>query len=346
MGIEGPVVQVTPSVRFGRVKHAGVAVMAVLLCAATLSVGDSGGAVAASGPARPSPGAAFAQRVLDDAVVPPGARVTTVVRSRTLKGNFVTTGLPGTRDVHRLYLLDESMDAVESYLKAHVPKDATQLGYGSDDYPSGVSLLSLWYDLPVSGPHDYLAELSYLSVDTGSGAELRVDAEVVWEPNRPADERAPGNGVVEVTAYSKASLRSGSSGPVTVTVTGARARALLGALNALPLGPRQSCMEDSLLFKLVVRRGGLAAGVGGRWLGLHGGRGRERTRPRHAGPCRPELCSAARRRQRPPRPRGERHSRRGKRVRSARSPEGRFGNPARGARQVDQGRAPDGEGQR
>ena len=254
MGIAGPVLRLRPSVRFGRVKHAGVAVMAVFLCIATLSVGDSGGAVAASGPAQPSPGAAFAQRVLDEAVVPPGARVTTVVRSRTLTGNFVTTGLPGTRDVHRLYLLDESMDAVESYLKAHVPKDATQLGYGSEDYRSGIFSLSLWYDLPVSGPHDYLAELSYLSVDTGSGAELRVDAEVVWEPNRPADERAPENGVVEVTAYSKASLRSGSSGPVTFAVTGARARALLRALNALPLGPRRSCLEDVLLFKLVVRR--------------------------------------------------------------------------------------------
>ena len=254
MGIAGPVLQLTPSVRFGRVKHAGVAVMAVLLCAATLSVGGGGGAVAASGAAKPSPAGAFAQHVLDEAIIPPGARVTTVVRSRTLEGISDETGISGTHDAHRFYLLDESMEALESYLEAHVPQDATQVGNGSEDDSFGVWSVSLSYDLPVSGPHDYLAELSYLSVDTGSGAELRVDAQVVWEPNRPADERALRNGVVEVTAYSKASLMAGSSGPVTFTVTGARARSLLRALNALPLGPRAFCLENALLFKLVIRR--------------------------------------------------------------------------------------------
>jgi hypothetical protein len=242
--------QLTPSVTFGRVKHAGV--MAVLVCAATLSVGGGGGAVAASGAAKPSPAGALAQHVLDGAIVPPGARVTTVVRSRTLKGNPDEKGIPGSHDAHRFYLVDELMDALESCLAAHVPQDATRVGNGSEDDSSGVWSVSLSYDLPVSGPHNYLAELSYLSVATGSGTELRVDAGLVWKPNRPADERAPRNGVVEVTACPEAALMAGSSGPVTFTVTGARARSLLRALNALPLGPRAFCLENALSFKLAI----------------------------------------------------------------------------------------------
>jgi hypothetical protein len=232
--------------------------MAVFLCVATLSVGVGGSAVAASGAAKPSPTGAFAQHVLDEAILPPGARVTTVVRSRTLEGPPAEPGVSGLHDAHRFYLLDESMEAVESYLEAHVPRDATQLGYGkSGTMAKGILSVNLSYDLPVSGPHNYLAELSYLSVATGSAAELRVDAEVVWKPNRPADERAPRNGVVEVTAYPEASLMAGSSGPVTFTVTGARARSLIRALNALPLGPGASigaCIENFLLSKLVIRR--------------------------------------------------------------------------------------------
>jgi hypothetical protein len=82
---------------------------------------------------------------------------------------------------------------------------------------------------------------------------IRVDAETVWEPDRPRTERAPTHGVVEVTGFSRSSAMRGSSGPVTFVVPAARARSVLGVLNALPLGPKGICMEDALLFEITVR---------------------------------------------------------------------------------------------
>ena len=189
----GPVLQLRPLVWFGRVKRAGSRSWRYSSVSRPLSVGVGGGAVAASGAAKPSPTGAFAQHVLDEAILPPGARVTTVVRSRTLEGPPAEPGVSGLHDAHRFYLLDESMEAVESYLKAHVPWDATQLGYGkSGTMAKGILSVNLSYDLPVSGPHNDLAELSYLSVATGSAAELRVDALVVWDRTGPPTSVYPG----------------------------------------------------------------------------------------------------------------------------------------------------------
>ena len=68
-----------------------------------------------------------------------------------------------------------------------------------------------------------------------------------------------------MTAFSKASLVDGSSGPVTFTVTGARAALCSGLGRPAPRARSSigACIEDFLLFKLVIRRaGGLAAGAG------------------------------------------------------------------------------------
>ena len=87
----------------------------------------------------------------------------------------------------------------------------------------------------VSGQHEYLAELVYefaLVGDTNE-TEIRVDSQTVWEPSRSAAEQAPAGGIVEVTGFSQTSDADPSSGPVTVQVNRAQARALRAALNAL-----------------------------------------------------------------------------------------------------------------
>jgi len=110
--------------------------------------------------------------------------------------------------------------------------------------------------LPVSGPHDYLAELAYYFQPvgtTGDETEIRVDSQTVWEPSRPAGELAPAGGIVEVTGYSLISAASPSSGPVTVQLNRARANALRAAVDALPLGPQAFCHENSLLYRVIFR---------------------------------------------------------------------------------------------
>jgi hypothetical protein len=108
----------------------------------------------------------------------------------------------------------------------------------------------------VSGPHEHFAGLAYYFQPvgtTGEETEIRVDSQAVWEPSRSAAELAPAGGTVEVTGFSLLSTTKASSGPVTVRLSVARADKLRAAVNALPLGPPPSCMEDALLYRIVFR---------------------------------------------------------------------------------------------
>ena len=255
MGIVRPTPQATPGAAIrGEAGTADVVAVLALLGAVLLSIGAGVAPVsAASGAPRVTSAESFACRVLGEAIVPPGARSTKVVRSELLDEPFQMIGIGGLVDVHRFYLVDGPAGAVADYLEAHLPRGATQVAEGSVGAAPDVAP-ELAYALPASGPHEYLAELAYVVAAVGRDVvEFRVDAQVVWEPSRPVAERAPATGVVQVTGYSGSSAEGGSSGPVTFTVSGARARSLLSALNGLPLGPRGWCLEKSLLFRIVVR---------------------------------------------------------------------------------------------
>ena len=109
--------------------------------------------------------------------------------------------------------------------------------------------------LSVAGPHEYLAQLVYefASVGPSKVTEIRVDSQTVWLPSRPPGELAPAGGIVEVTGYSRIGAAVLSSRQVTVQLNRAQAKELRAAVNALPLGPSASCMENSLLYRIVFR---------------------------------------------------------------------------------------------
>ena len=236
-----------------RARTVGVVVVVALLGAASLSLAAGATEPFASGAAKPTPGKAFADRVLDEAILPPGARVTTSAGSAPLDAPFETIDPEAAIDIHRYYFVDESPEAVESYLEAHTPPGSKLISEGAITDTSDGDLPGIVYSIPVSGEHDVEADLDYLSGAVAGGAMIRVDAETVWEPSRPRTERAPDHGVVEVTGFSRSSVMRGSSGPVTFVVPAARARSVIGVLNALPLGPSGICMEDVLLFEIAVR---------------------------------------------------------------------------------------------
>jgi photosystem II stability/assembly factor-like uncharacterized protein len=196
----------------------------------------------------------FALRILDEARVPAHARVTIKDVSGSLGRVFETPGVVGLIDLHRFYIVDELPGAAEGYVEAHLPKGAqvtTSTSFGAA--PTG-GAQGYAVSLPVSGPHEYLAELAYYfaPVGTASETEIRVDSQTVWEPSRSTGELAPPGGIVEVTGFTKVSL-FGSSGPTTVRLSTAQARKLRATLNALPLGPPATCMEDALLYRIVFR---------------------------------------------------------------------------------------------
>ncbi len=211
---------------------------------------------AGSVPSAETPAEAFALRVLRDAGIPPHARLTTKDVSGSLGQVFETPGVVGLIDVHRFYLVDELAGTVEGYVQAHLPKGAQwTTSTGSGTAPTS-GAMGYAVSLPVSGPHDYFAELAYYFQPVGRTSdetEIRVDSQTVWEPSRSAGELAPTGGIVEVTGFSKVSI-FGSSGPITVRLDNTQTRALRAVLNALPLAPSASgCHEDALLYRITFR---------------------------------------------------------------------------------------------
>ena len=103
--------------------------------------------------------------------------------------------------------------------------------------------------LATSGPNQYWAQLLYeTTAAPGGGYVLRVDAEVVWVPDRSGAEAIPPPAGAELTGYTTLSAANPSSGPVTVELGEAAGARLAAAVNALPLAPESFCAEDSLLF--------------------------------------------------------------------------------------------------
>lgn len=237
-------------------QNATVRGFVLVACSVLLAIGIGVAVIAAgSVPSAETGAASFALRVLREAGIPPHARLTTKDVSGALGQVFETPGVSDLIDVHRFYLVDELAGTVESYVQAHLPKGAqwtTSTGFGTA--PTGGEM-AYAVSLPVSGPHDYLAELAYYFQPVGNTneTEIRVDSQTVWEPSRSARELAPLRGIVEVTGFSKVSI-FGSSGPITVRLDNTQTRALRAVLNALPLAPSASgCHEDALLYRITFR---------------------------------------------------------------------------------------------
>jgi hypothetical protein len=105
--------------------------------------------------------------------------------------------------------------------------------------------------LPTSGPNQYLAQLDYQTTEAGGGAYvLRIDALVVWVPDRSGTEMIPPPASAELTGYAGISVMSPSLRPVSVELGKAQSARLAAAVNALPFAPQVACAEDALLYTI------------------------------------------------------------------------------------------------
>jgi hypothetical protein len=224
-----------------------VAVVAILAaCGGTQPPSGTTSTLASS----PTSADTYAQQVLAEAIVPPGAHATTAVHSDFLKEPFEKVGADGLIDVSRIYVIDELPGAVLSYVTTHLPQGARTTGTTTLGSRTGEAY-GIAVSMPTSGANENYAELLYTVVaDGAASSEFRVDAQVIWVPNRSADELAPAGVTVEVTGFSQTSVMNESSGPVTIKLTSAQADALRTIANSLPLAPLPSCVEDSLLYKV------------------------------------------------------------------------------------------------
>lgn len=228
--------------------------MAVLGVVGALTAG-AGELGASMNPAGPSPSSALAHRVLAQAPVPPGGQPTQGAETLSpawMRASAAQPGVQGIVSVTRRFLFDDPPSAVMGYVRHHLPAGAHAFSTGDE---TGLAE-TLTVQLPVRGPHQYLAILSYVVGPTDTAqthSELRVGAETVWVPSRPPAERAPPGGVVTVTGYRRVSAAEGSTGPVTAVAPAASGRRIIEVLDALPRAPRSFCMESESMFVISVR---------------------------------------------------------------------------------------------
>lgn len=245
--------------------RAGRLGLVVALAVAVTALAASLVAVSATAAYTSAPSAeVFASRVFSTAAIPPGATATATLRSTFLSYDAASVGpRKGLTDVHALYLVDESPDAVIDYVRSHPPAHGRVTGSEHVAVFTTMAIGTVVVTLPVSPPHEYLAMLDYdVARVRGGETELRVDSQTVWEPLRPAVELAPDRGVVvHVTGYEKiGNPRTNSRGPVTVTLAGKEAGTFVKALNSLPLGSG-GCWEDPIDYTIQIVPKGKATPV-------------------------------------------------------------------------------------
>jgi hypothetical protein len=213
----------------------------------------SGSTTLAAGSGTASSGSQFAAQVLASAPIPPGARPWAAAPPAALDAPMLSVGVSGLIDVHALYVVGEpaglsDTDPLDSWVLAHRPAGAMIQSTGSSSGPDG-DATGFVLSLPTSGPNESLAQLIYeTTASTGGDYVLRIDAEVVWVPDRSGTEAIPTPVGAQLTGFATLSAANPSSGPVTVQLGEAAGARIAAAVNALPLAPGTFCMEDSLLF--------------------------------------------------------------------------------------------------
>ena len=245
--------------RWMSMRKVSVAAVGVVMALAVLPAALSGSGQPAAatritgatpGAAAPASGEQFAIQVLDSAPLPPGAQPWTAAAPAVLDGPMLSVVGSALTDLDALYLVDEPAGpALTQYVLAHLPAGATVQTSGSSTGPSG-DATGFVVSLPTSGANESMAQLLYATTETSEGYVLRVDAQVVWVPDRsPADAiRAPAGALL--TGYTTISDMNSSSGPVTVPLGDADSVELADAINALPLATPGTCMENSLLYTI------------------------------------------------------------------------------------------------
>jgi hypothetical protein len=134
---------------------------------------------------------ALGNRMLDEAVLPPGARVSSAPPPAVLRAPGGSPAMGNLLYAHRTWTVDEAPHTVWQWLQAHVAsgfvKDGTSSGTAS-----GVPSWGVEDRLSVFPPNTSYAELLYgVAADASSKAVVRVDTEVGWTAPRPADEYVP-----------------------------------------------------------------------------------------------------------------------------------------------------------
>jgi hypothetical protein len=249
-----------------RTRRIATAVVGCALALATLpavlggsgQAGASGSPTVATAAGTASSASQLAEKVLASAPIPPGARPWTAAPPAALTHPMLSAGISGLIDVDKLYAVGEpaglsDTDPLDSWVLAHRPAGAMIESTGSTSGPEG-DATGFALSLPPAGPNDALAQLLYATTaTTGGDFVLRIDAQVVWVPDRAGGEAIPPPGGAELTGFATIWGPFGSSGPVSLQLGEVDSARLADAVNALPLAAQVFCMEDDVVFTITFR---------------------------------------------------------------------------------------------
>lgn len=198
-------------------------------------------------------GNAYALHLLNAQPIPSEAREVTSLPT-PLAPNGDVGESAGVRQAHHLYLLPQSV-SVDQYVRAHLPDGEKVTETGSGNAPNTYPVYNLGLSLLCVSSHITFCGVYYQTTEAKNGEqELRVDVQVIYLPIVHAT--MPTSGVVTVTGYGQTSLMDGSSNPTSVVLTHHQALTLRTVVAELKDFGGGLCMEDSLMLKISVVKGG------------------------------------------------------------------------------------------
>lgn len=211
----------------------------------------SGASASVGGASGPASGQQFAEQELSLAPLPAGATAWTAVAPAALDTPALSVGSGDLTDVHALYEVDQPAGrAMSDAALAQLPAGSSVGTRFTGGLPDA-QIVGFAVSLPTSGPNESSAQLVYATAPAADGAYvLRIDAQVVWVPDRPPVDVISPPASAHLTGYANLSLANPSSGPVTVPLGEVDSIRLADAINALPLAAPGMCMENSLLYTI------------------------------------------------------------------------------------------------
>jgi hypothetical protein len=192
---------------------------------------------------------ADADAILASFAAPPGARrlsAAPTVEDGVLESPAQTPGTSYLVDKAEWLIAPGAPQSVLAWESGHLPNRFSKPGTGAGSGPGfrTWSLIASLADIP--GVLDS-RELVVTAVQAGGKTALRVEAEVTWQPARPASEKVPAAAKAVTVSMSPGLSQGGKKPPQPVTITEqATVRKLTALINGLALFPpgRFNCPAD------------------------------------------------------------------------------------------------------
>jgi hypothetical protein len=194
--------------------------------------------------------AADADAVLASFAVPKGARplsAAPTLDKGALKGPVQTPGSPDLVDKAEWWIAPGAPQSVLAWEASHLSRRFSAAGSGTGSGPGSTPVWSQMFSLPDIPAVLDSRELVVTVVQDGDQTAIRVDAQVTWQPARPASEKVPAAAEAVTISMGLGLNQGGKKLPKPVTITDlATVRELTALINGLtPFPPGAfSCPAD------------------------------------------------------------------------------------------------------